>query len=93
MPTGTTATRPLRVLIGAEHVPTLRDNLACHGVTAEVPLRLQLEGFSETRVAFTAPSELSRKTFDVSIGLPLDGGGPVTGDRISVALAIQATLD
>ncbi|MFD2421842.1 YceI family protein [Amycolatopsis pigmentata] len=71
----------------------LRGDLTCHGVTAEVPLRLTLEGFGDARVAFTATGELNRTTFGVGIGLPLDGGGVVVGDKISVALAIQATLD
>jgi polyisoprenoid-binding protein YceI len=71
----------------------VRGDLTCHGVTAEVPLRLALKGFGGNRVTFTATGELSRKTFGVSIGLPLDGGGVVVGDKISVALAIRATLD
>jgi polyisoprenoid-binding protein YceI len=75
----------------------LRGDLTCHGVTAEVPLRLQLNGFGQgrfgdTRAAFTATGELSRKTFGISIDLPMDGGGVVIGDKITLTLEIQAVL-
>jgi polyisoprenoid-binding protein YceI len=75
----------------------LRGDLTCHGVTAEVPLRLELNGFGtgrfgDRRAAFTATGELSRKAFGISIDLPLEGGGVVIGDRISITLEIQAVL-
>jgi polyisoprenoid-binding protein YceI len=75
----------------------LRGDLTCHGVTAEVPLSLELNGFGrgrfgDTRAAFTATGELSRKAFGISIDLPLEGGGVVIGDRIAITLEIQAVL-
>ncbi|GAA1618885.1 YceI family protein [Kribbella sancticallisti] len=75
----------------------LRGDLTCHGVTAEVPLRLAVNGFGtgrfgDRRAAFTATGELSRKAFGISLDLPLDGGGVVIGDRIEIGLEIQAVL-
>ena len=77
----------------------LLGDLTCHGVTAEVPLSLELNGFfgrgrfGDTRAAFTATGELSRKAFGISIDLPMEGGGVVIGDKITVTLEIQAVLD
>lgn len=76
----------------------LLGELTCRGVTAEVPLQLELNGFGrgrfgDTRAAFTATGELSRKAFGITIDLPMDGGGVVIGDRIAINLEIQAVLD
>ncbi len=76
----------------------LHGDLTLKGVTAEVPLQLELNGFGQgrfgdTRAAFTATGELSRKAFGVSFDMPLEGDGVVVGDKISISLEIQAVLD
>ena len=75
----------------------LRGDLTLKGVTAEVPLQLELNGFGQgrfgdTRAAFTATGELSRKAFGVSFDLPLESGGVVVGDKVTLSLEIQAVL-
>jgi polyisoprenoid-binding protein YceI len=77
---------------------TLDGELSLHGVTKNVPLALELNGFTADpwggqRAGFSAKTELNRKDFGISIELPMDGGGVVVGDKISVTLEIEAVLD
>ena len=62
-----------------------------------MPLKLELNGFGPdpfggTRAGFTATTEISRKDFGVDINMPMDGGGVVVGDKISITLEIEAVL-
>jgi polyisoprenoid-binding protein YceI len=70
--------------------------LTLHGVTRNVPLDVELNGFIEspmgTRVGFSATGELSRKDFGIDINMPLDGGGVVIGDKVSLNLEVEAIL-
>jgi polyisoprenoid-binding protein YceI len=70
--------------------------LSLHGVTRNVPLRVELNGFIEspmgTRVGLSATGELSRKDFGIEFNMPLEGGGVVVGDRVAVQLEIEAIL-
>ncbi|HZQ58752.1 MAG TPA: YceI family protein [Acidimicrobiales bacterium] len=70
--------------------------LTLHGVTRNVPLDVELNGFIEspmgTRVGFSATGELSRKDFGIDIDMPLDGGGVVIGDKVSLNLEVEAIL-
>ena len=61
------------------------------------PLELELNGFGPdayggTRAGFSAKTEISRKDFGVDIDMPMDGGGVVVGDKITVELEIEAVL-
>lgn len=72
-------------------------DLSLKGHTKNVPLKLELNGFGPdayggTRAGFTATTEISRKEFGVDIDMPMDGGGVVIGDKISIALEIEAVL-
>jgi polyisoprenoid-binding protein YceI len=72
-------------------------DLTLHGVTRQVPLRVELNGFTKdpwggTRVGFSATTEISRKDFGISFDIPLEGGGVVVGDRVQVNLEIEAVL-
>jgi polyisoprenoid-binding protein YceI len=72
-------------------------DLTIKGVTKNVPLKLELGGFGPdayggTRAGFTASTEISRKEFGVDIDMPMDGGGVVVGDKISITLEIEAVL-
>jgi polyisoprenoid-binding protein YceI len=70
--------------------------LSLHGVTRNVPLTLELNGFIEspmgTRAGFTATGELSRKDFGIEFNMPLEGGGVVVGDKVTLNLEIEAVL-
>ena len=71
--------------------------LTLHGVTRPVALRLELNGvgpdpWGGTRAGFTASAEVNRREFGIDIAMPLEGGGVVVGDRVSIQLEIQAAL-
>jgi len=71
--------------------------LTIKGNTRSVPLKLELNGFSPDpfggiRAGFTATTEISRKDFGVDIDMPMDGGGVVVGDKITITLEIEAVL-
>jgi polyisoprenoid-binding protein YceI len=76
----------------------LEGELSLHGVTKSVPLKLELNGFTADpyggqRVGFSATGELNRKDFGIDISMPMDGGGVVVGDKISLSLEIEAVLE
>jgi polyisoprenoid-binding protein YceI len=76
----------------------LHGDLSLKGRTQNVPLKLELNGigpdaYGGTRIGFSASTDLSRKEFGVDIDMPLDGGGVVIGDKISIALEIEAVLN
>ncbi|MET1074387.1 MAG: YceI family protein [Umezawaea sp.] len=71
--------------------------LDLHGVTKSVPLKLELNGFGPdpyggTRAGFSATAEISRNDFGIDIHMPLDGGGVVIGDKITINLEIESVL-
>ena len=71
--------------------------LTLKGITQPVTLELELNGFGPdayggTRAGFSGKTEISRKEFGVDIDMPMDGGGVVVGDKISVELEIEAVL-
>jgi polyisoprenoid-binding protein YceI len=72
-------------------------DLTIKGHTRQVPLKLELNGFGADpfgglRAGFTATTEISRKEFGVDIDMPMDGGGVVVGDKITITLEIEAVL-
>ena len=73
--------------------------LSLHGVTRPVALKLELGGFSPdalnpggTRAGFSATTEINRGDFGIDISMPMDGGGVVVGDKISINLEIEGVL-
>jgi polyisoprenoid-binding protein YceI len=71
--------------------------LTIKGNTRPVTLALELNGFGPdayggTRAGFSARTEINRNEFGVDIKMPMDGGGVVVGDKISVELEIEAVL-
>jgi polyisoprenoid-binding protein YceI len=71
--------------------------LTLKGVTKPVTLKTEFNGvgpdpYGGTRVGFSATTEISRNDFGVDISMPLDGGGVVVGDKISISLEIEAVL-
>jgi polyisoprenoid-binding protein YceI len=71
--------------------------LSLHGVTRQVPLALDVNGFSRdpyggTRAGFSATAEINRQDFGITTNIPMDGGGVVVGDRIQIFIEIEAIL-
>ena len=73
--------------------------LSLHGVTKQVPLQVEVNGFQEatpfgdTRVGFSASAEIDRYDFDITFNSPLEGGGVGLGRKIQIALEIQAVRE
>jgi polyisoprenoid-binding protein YceI len=75
----------------------LDGELTIKGVTRPVTLTLQVEGFGPdafggTRAGFSAATTINRNDFGVDISMPLDGGGVVVGDKVTINLEIEAVL-
>jgi polyisoprenoid-binding protein YceI len=71
--------------------------LTLHGVTKNVALKLELNGFTTDpyggqRSGFSATGEINRKDFGIDISMPMDGGGVVVGDKITILLEVEAVL-
>jgi polyisoprenoid-binding protein YceI len=76
---------------------TLEGDLTVKGVTRPVSFTLEVNGFGPdpyggTRAGFTATTTISRNDFGVDIAMPLDGGGVVVGDKVTITLEIEAVL-
>jgi polyisoprenoid-binding protein YceI len=75
----------------------LDGELTLHGVTRALPLKLEVNGFQPntpmgTRVGFSASGEISRSDFGIAFNMPLEGGGVVVGDKVSINLEIEGIL-
>jgi polyisoprenoid-binding protein YceI len=71
--------------------------LTLKGNTRTVVLDLELNGFGPDayggiRAGFSARTEINRNDFGVDIKMPMDGGGVVVGDKVTVELEIEAVL-
>jgi polyisoprenoid-binding protein YceI len=80
---------------GADWV--VEGDLTIKGRTRPVTLALELNGFGPdayggTRAGFSAKTEINRNDYGVDIKMPMDGGGVVVGDKITVELEIEAVL-
>ncbi len=76
---------------------TVVGDLTIKGITKPVELALELNGFGPDayggfRAGFSAKTEINRNDFGVDIKMPMDGGGVVVGDKISIELEIEAVL-
>ena len=73
-------------------------DLTLHGVTRPVSLALEVNGFqhaspfNDVRAGFSATAEINRKDFGIEFNMPLEGGGVVLGEKIQIALEIEAIL-
>jgi polyisoprenoid-binding protein YceI len=72
-------------------------DLTLKGVTKNVPLHLELNGFGPdayggTRAGFTATAEINRRDFNVNFSAPMQNGGAVVADKITIHLEIEAVL-
>ncbi|MFO7591268.1 MAG: YceI family protein [Acidimicrobiia bacterium] len=70
--------------------------LTLRGVTRAVPLALEVHGFlpespfGDTRFGFSATAEIDRRDFGIEFNSALDGGGVLLGEKVQVALEIEA---
>jgi polyisoprenoid-binding protein YceI len=75
----------------------LEGELTIKGVTRPVTFDLEFSGFGPdayggTRAGFEATTVINRNDFGVDIKMPLEGGGLVVGDKVTVILEIEAVL-
>jgi polyisoprenoid-binding protein YceI len=75
----------------------LDGELTIKGVTRPVTLALEISGFGPdayggTRAGFSATNTINRNDFGVDISMPLDGGGVVVGEKVTITLEIEAVL-
>jgi polyisoprenoid-binding protein YceI len=75
----------------------LDGKLTLKGVTRDVPLRLEVNGFGPdpyggTRAGFTATGEINRRDFGVNFGALMESGGAVVSDKVNIHLEIEAVL-
>jgi polyisoprenoid-binding protein YceI len=80
---------------GSDYI--LDGELTLKGVTREVPLALELNGFGPdpyggTRAGFTATGEINRRDFGVNFAAVMETGGAVVSDKITIHLEIEAVL-
>lgn len=70
--------------------------LSLHGVTKPVALDLEVNGFlpespfGDTRVGFTATTEIDRRDFDLHWNGPVEGGGVLLGHKVQIVLEVEA---
>lgn len=75
----------------------VESQLTLHGVTRPVELALEYSGVNPGMGAgpvagFEARTEVNRSDFGVDIKMPLEGGGVVVSEKITITLDIEATL-
>jgi len=75
----------------------LDGTLTLKGVTKEVPLTLELNGFGPdpyggTRAGFSATGEINRRDFGVNFAAVMETGGAVVSDKVTILLEIEAVL-
>lgn len=68
-----------------------------HGVTRPVELEVEFNGVNPGMGAgpvagFEAKTVFNRSDFGVDITMPLEGGGVVVGEKITITLEIEAGL-
>ena len=71
--------------------------LTMHGVTRQVPLAGEVNGFGPDlwggqRAGFSATAQINRRDFGIDITVPMDAGGVAVGDQVSISLEIEAVL-
>jgi len=76
----------------------LDGELTLKGVTKQIPLKLELNGFGPDawggyRAGFSAKGELNRRDFNVDFNATIETGGLVVSDKVEILLEIEAILD
>jgi polyisoprenoid-binding protein YceI len=78
----------------------LDGELTLKGVTRQVPLKLEVNGFGPdafggdpgviARAGFTATGEIDRTDFGISFNGPVPGGGVILAVKVQIVLEIEA---
>ena len=73
----------------------LTGDFTLHGVTKSIEMKLEFNGVNPGMGAgpvagFEATTTITRRDFGISIDMPLEGGGAVVGDKITLTLEIEA---
>jgi polyisoprenoid-binding protein YceI len=74
---------------------TLAGDLTVRGVTRPVVLEGEYLGtqetpFGDTRIGFTAETEVSRKEWGLEWNMAIEAGGVVVGDKVKLAIDVEA---
>ncbi|NYH54325.1 MULTISPECIES: YceI family protein [Nocardiopsis] len=74
----------------------LKGDLSIKGNTRPVEIALEFNGstidpYGLTRAGFTGSTQISRKEFGVDIEMPMESGGVVVGDRITIDIDAEFT--
>ncbi|UFU05829.1 YceI family protein [Ruania halotolerans] len=80
---------------GAGEEFTLHGDLTINGVTRQVALDVEFNGAlasgdGEEKVGFSAQTVISRKDFDLTWNVALEGGGLLVGDKVTISIEVQA---
>jgi polyisoprenoid-binding protein YceI len=72
-------------------------DLTIKGVTKPVTVDVEFLGtdtdpWGGTRAGFEGTAQISRKDWGVDFNIPMDGGRLLVGDKIDIAVAVQAVL-
>lgn len=72
-------------------------DLTIAGVTKPVVLNVEFggagsDGQDGQKAGFEATTEISRKEFGVDLQMPMEGGGVVIGDKITISIDVEADL-
>lgn len=95
-----TANHPKITFVGKEFSPlkgdafTVKGDLTIRGVTKPVVLDVTYNGsvkdpWGNERTAFTATTKINRKDFGVNWSKPLDNGGLVVSDEVSITIEAE----
>ncbi|HRE00102.1 MAG TPA: YceI family protein [Ilumatobacteraceae bacterium] len=73
-------------------------DLTIKGITKSVELELELGGFGPDpyggyRCGFSAEGEINRNDFGISFNAPLEAGGLMLGEKVKIALEVEAVLN
>lgn len=76
----------------------LDGDLTVHGVTRPVTFDLEIGGVSPdpyggVRAGFTATGKVNRHDFGMTFDMPMDGGGLVVGDQVTITIEAEFVLD
>lgn len=74
----------------------LDGDLTIRDVTRPVELRFEFNGgakdpFGNDRIGFSVRGEINRKDFGIVTELPMDGGGVVVGEKVTLELDVEFT--
>ncbi|RYE41382.1 MAG: polyisoprenoid-binding protein [Hyphomicrobiales bacterium] len=80
---------------GSNHA--VEGEFTLHGITKPVELALEFAGVNPGMgngpvAGFEATTTINRKDFGINIEMPLEGGGAIVGEKITINLEIEAGL-